>query len=83
MTIIAVYNSSGCVGRCDAHCHEALEPHCVCICGGKYHGAGSSQAAQKALTEDWKPMLEAWAKSVGVDLDACTVKTDVQGSLFH
>jgi len=25
-TLIAVYNSEGCVGRCDARCYEAAEP---------------------------------------------------------
>jgi len=82
MTIIAVYNNNGCVGRCDAHCHEATEPDCQCICGGKYHGKGSSTAAQEALTEDWQPSLEAWAKENKVDLQACLVDTSVQPGLF-
>ena len=43
-TVIAVYNSQGCVGRCDAKCHEAKEPECHCICGGANHGAGITQA---------------------------------------
>jgi hypothetical protein len=44
-TTIAVYNSDGCVGRCDAKCHNA-DPSkpCDCICGGKNHGAGRDQA---------------------------------------
>ena len=43
-TVIAVYNSQGCVGRCDAKCHEAQEPVCHCVCGGVNHGAGIIQA---------------------------------------
>lgn len=43
-TAIAVYTSSGCVGRCDAKCHNAREPECDCICGGRLHGVGSSSA---------------------------------------
>lgn len=39
--------------RCDATCHKARKPECGCICGGKYHGKGSSDAAQEALTEDF------------------------------
>lgn len=66
MTIVAVYNSDGCVGRCDAHCHEAQEPKCRCICGGRYHGRGSSRAAQEALTEDWAPKIQAWIEANGV-----------------
>lgn len=43
-TAIAVYNSDGCVGRCDAKCHDATSPDCDCICGGRLHGVGRSQA---------------------------------------
>lgn len=39
--------------RCDATCHRARKPKCVCICGGRYHGRGSSEAAQQQLTRDW------------------------------
>jgi hypothetical protein len=47
MTIlIAVYDSDGCRGRCDARCYEAVEPDCDCVCGGLNHGAGR----QKAIT---------------------------------
>ena len=43
-TAIAVYTSSGCVGRCDARCHEAVSPVCDCICGGRLHGVGARNA---------------------------------------
>jgi hypothetical protein len=43
-TVIAVYKFSGCVGRCDANCHEAKSPECTCICGGANHGQGLKQA---------------------------------------
>lgn len=39
-TVIAVYNSEGCVGHCDARCHEAKGFDCKCICGGANHGVG-------------------------------------------
>jgi hypothetical protein len=45
-TLIAVYNSQGCVGRCDAKCYEAREPDCNCICCGRNHGAGVVQALE-------------------------------------
>lgn len=48
-TIYAVYNSEGCVGRCDSKCHNALKPDCVCVCGGAHHGIGT-----KAAVEDRK-----------------------------
>jgi hypothetical protein len=28
--------------RCDATCHNARQPHCGCICGGRYHGTGKA-----------------------------------------
>lgn len=43
-TLIAVYNSEGCVGRCDAKCYDASSSKCDCICGGKNHGAGKAAA---------------------------------------
>lgn len=54
-TLIAVYNSEGCVGRCDAKCYEASEPDCECICGGANHGKGlqKAQANTEALAGQW------------------------------
>ena len=43
-TLIAVHNSDGLVGRCDAKCYDAKHPQCVCICGGMNHGAGIQRA---------------------------------------
>lgn len=60
MTLIAVYNSEGCAGRCDARCYEATSPDCDCICGGSNHGAGlqkasaNTQAMALAWIEHWK-----------------------------
>jgi hypothetical protein len=54
-TLIAVYNSNGCVGRCDARCYNAKGPKCTCICGGANHGAGLKQA-----TENTQEMAEKW-----------------------
>lgn len=55
MTLIAVYNSEGCVGRCDARCYDATSPDCDCICGGKNHGAGV-----KTATANTQQMAEQW-----------------------
>lgn len=51
-TIMTVGNSEG-SRRCDARCHTAAMPKCDCCCGGRYHGKGSSSAAQEQLTRDW------------------------------
>lgn len=55
MTLIAVYNSEGCVGRCDARCYEATTPNCECICGGANHGAGQQRAI-----DNTRRMAEGW-----------------------
>jgi hypothetical protein len=54
-TLIAIYNSEGCQGRCDAKCYEAHEEECHCICGGRNHGAGQEQALDntRELAESW------------------------------
>lgn len=54
-TLIAVYNSDGCVGRCDAKCYEATSPTCDCICGGMNHGAGKKKAEEntRQYAEEW------------------------------
>lgn len=54
-TVIAVYNSEGLVGRCDAKCHNAQQPDCTCICGGANHGAGHERAV-----ENTREMAQAW-----------------------
>jgi hypothetical protein len=48
-TVIGVYNSDGCVGRCDAKCYEAQSGTCSCICGGINHGAGLERARENTL----------------------------------
>lgn len=61
-TLIAVYNSEGCQGRCDARCYNAAEPECDCVCGGRNHGAGLQKAMEntQCLAEGW---LDEWRKS--------------------
>jgi hypothetical protein len=65
-TLIAVYDSEGCQGRCDAKCYAAREPECECICGGRNHGAGLDQAVSntRELAQGW---LEQ-ARAAGQDI---------------
>ena len=60
-TLIAVYNSDGCVGRCDANCYEAKHPDCDCVCGGANHGAGYKRAVENVtqMAETW---IENWSR---------------------
>jgi len=54
-TLIAFYNSEGCVGRCDAKCYNAKTPSCDCICAGINHGVGyhDAQANTLLLALEW------------------------------
>jgi len=58
-TLISVYNSDGCVGRCDAKCYSATTAECNCICRGVNHGAGKQRAAANTqqMAEQW---IESW-----------------------
>lgn len=69
-TLIAVYNSEGCVGRCDANCYEAIGGTCTCICGGENHGVGRSQAEAnvRAYTREKIRELEARGAFVADEL---------------
>lgn len=64
-TLIAVYDSNGLVGRCDAKCYEAEHPECDCICGGANHGAGRDQAVAniRAMAQE---MIDAYAERRGL-----------------
>jgi hypothetical protein len=66
-TLIAVYTSEGCVGRCDAKCYDAASPSCACICGGRNHGAGRERALEntRGYTHEW---LERYAAETGHDV---------------
>lgn len=67
-TLISVHNSEGCVGRCDAKCYDARHPTCVCICGGRNHGAGKSEAMGN-VTQDMigERSLAEFARKNGLD----------------
>lgn len=60
-TLIAVYNSEKCIGRCDAKCHNAVQPDCDCICA-----VGPQKAAEntREMAELW---LERYAEEKGLE----------------
>ncbi len=72
-TAIAVYTSEGCVGRCDARCHDAALPECDCICGGRLHGVGRARAIAVNTADllgelERTGELEAFAERQGRDV---------------
>lgn len=85
-TAIAVYNSDGCVGRCDAKCHNASSPDCDCICGGRLHGVGAGSAVEQntrdLLGDELTDALHAFAARNELDVDGLRVEVaDVQQEL--
>lgn len=61
-TLIAAYNSEGCIGRCDAKCYNATCPDCDCICGGQNHGVGLNKAM-----DNTRQNVEDWMKAYGLE----------------
>jgi hypothetical protein len=55
MTLISVYTSEGCIGRCDSKCYEATERECTCVCHGANHGRGITKAMEQTriMAERW------------------------------
>ena len=68
MTLIAAYNSGGCVGRCDANCHNAKEPHCDCICHGAYHGLGTRTPEMQRGVEQHFQAIAGELRAAGLQL---------------
>lgn len=81
MTLIAIYTSEGCVGRCDARCYDAKTADCHCICGGKNHGAGEQKAIEntREMFEEW---IARYAKEKNFDYRAELSDCVAQLSLF-
>lgn len=66
MTLIEVRGKGGeLIGRCDARCYNAKEPHCECICGGRNHGAGLQKAIEQTR-EQAERWIEAYAERLGL-----------------
>lgn len=64
-TLIAVYSSDGCEGRCNAKCYEATTPGCDCVCGGKNHGKGRQQAVENTR-QMAERMIAEYAERMGL-----------------
>lgn len=77
-TLLAVYNSDGCVGRCDERCYDAKGDTCTCICGGKNHKAGKVQAerntAEMVLGENCANLLEQFCKENNIPREGTHIR---------
>jgi hypothetical protein len=65
-TLIAVYNSDGCVGRCDAKCYNAKVEGCDCVCGGANHGVGLAKA-QDNTREHFRQWIDTYIEAKGLE----------------
>lgn len=76
MTLISVYNSDGCVGRCDAKCYDAVSPHCDCVCGGANHGAGLKKAEEntREMADSW---IDKYCTEKGIDKKGAIVNGEI------
>jgi hypothetical protein len=75
-TLIAVYNSEGCAGQCDAKCYNAWGPECHCICQGANHGLG-----RQAAIDNTRELAESWleqARADGQDITHAEMAIDAQ-----
>jgi len=74
-TVLAVYNTKGCVGRCDANCHDAKHSTCTCICNGENHGVGfvCAEANVERMVGVHPDDLIAFAKATNRDPRELTV----------
>jgi hypothetical protein len=77
-TLISVYNSGGCVGRCDATCYDAKHQRCDCICRSLNHGKGRKQAEinSRQLAKTWADYA---ARLGGLPFD----RVEVDPSIAH
>ena len=77
-TIMSLGDSSGTRGRCDARCHQAIHPQCVCMCGGRYHGAAHrAGGVEQAVRDTWEEAIqeaEQKAKAEGMELDTSRLR---------
>ena len=66
-------NSEGTKGRCDASCHNAKHPKCVCMCGGRFHGSAHRPGGvAQAVRDTWEEVIreaEQKPRSEGMELD--------------
>lgn len=57
-TVMSWGNSDGTQGRCDARCHDAKEPECVCMCGGLFHGTKRNGTFDQVLEAHGQEVME-------------------------
>ncbi|MBA7701387.1 hypothetical protein ES703_110123 [subsurface metagenome] len=83
MVTLMTWRSSGGEKRsCNATCHTAKLPKCVCICGGRYHGkAHQPGGVEKAVRDTWEEAIneaEHKAQAEGMELDTSRLRKFIE-----
>lgn len=77
MTLMSWSSSGGARGRCDSRCHNAARPDCLCMCGGRYHGAARQPGGLLEMVqvhgEEVLAAARARAAAEGLELRALSV----------
>lgn len=60
-TLMQWGNSDGIQGRCDDKCHSATNPHCECMCGGRFHGASLKDGGLEKQVELYQDEVVEYA----------------------
>lgn len=84
VTLMSWGNSEGTKGRCDAKCHNAKDPDCDCMCGGRYHGGASDGTLSERVKQYGEEILEGArvrAAAEGWTLEG-NLNSIFQGKLF-
>jgi len=68
MTLIYQRTGGGSVNKCDARCHNAVNPRCTCICGGRYHGKKESSSDLRDAVEQHSRELTSTLKEQGAQV---------------
>ena len=59
VTVMSWGDKNGTRGRCDAKCHTAVYPRCVCMCNGSFHGAAKRPGGlEKAIEDFWEGVVD-------------------------
>jgi len=77
-TLMTYGNSSGERKSCNALCHNATHPKCVCICSGRYHGSAHQPGGvEQAVKDTWEEAIqeaEEKARAEGMELDTSRLR---------
>ena len=77
-TVMTWETSGGKKGRCDARCHNAVHPKCVCACGGKFHGVAHKPGGiEQAGRDTWEKVIreaEQKAAAEGTVIDTSRLR---------